>query len=222
MKGVAEDQTSTGTRVPQTDHGVADFKAILSELAAGRREWRRTHQPTSEPVARELSASDVVERVVADLRTCLFPLRLGPADLRRDTEDSFIAQTLAHAKADLLVQACLELPWADTHRETGIDILSGDVIGANSMIGSHVRIYQGVTLGGKSVPNDGQDDAIKGLPRHPSVESDVVIFSVATVLGRVTIGRGSILGGNVWMTVESPAASSLCNLDVSSRSASPN
>ena len=74
------------------------------------------------------------------------------------------------------------------------------VIGETCRIGARVRIYQGVTLGAKSFPVDEQGNPIKGIPRHPIVEDDVVIYSGATILGRITIGRGSVIGGNVWIT----------------------
>jgi len=57
-----------------------------------------------------------------------------------------------------------------------------------------------VTLGAKSFPKDEHGNPIKGIPRHPIVEDDVTIYSGATILGRVTIGQGSVIGGNVWLT----------------------
>jgi serine O-acetyltransferase len=81
-----------------------------------------------------------------------------------------------------------------------IDHGSGVVIGATAVIGEGVRLYQGVTLGARSFPVDPQGRVVKGLPRHPIVEDDVVIYSGATILGRVTIGRGAVIGGNVWVT----------------------
>lgn len=107
------------------------------------------------------------------------------------------------------------------HSDTGIDIHPGAriggsffidhgvgvVIGATCVIGERVRLYQGVTLGAKSFPLDAQGHPIKGLPRHPIVEDDVVIYAGATILGRVTIGRGSSIGGNVWLTHSVPPGS---------------
>ncbi len=100
------------------------------------------------------------------------------------------------------------------HGETGIDIHpgaaigeaffidhgTGVVIGETARIGNRVRIYQGVTLGAKSFPKDDRGVPIKGVDRHPIVEDDVVIYAGATILGRVTIGRGASIGGNVWLT----------------------
>jgi serine O-acetyltransferase len=105
------------------------------------------------------------------------------------------------------------------HSETGIDIHPGAVIGESFFmdhgtgivigetveIGKNVRIYQGVTLGAKSFLNDKNGSLVKGIPRHPIVEDDVIIYSGATILGRVTIGTGSIIGGNVWITANVPS-----------------
>lgn len=88
-----------------------------------------------------------------------------------------------------------------------IDHGTGVVIGETSVIGRNVRIYQGVTLGARSFPLDETGNPIKGIPRHPIVEDDVIIYSGATILGRVTIGRGSEIGGNVWLTHDVPPGS---------------
>ncbi len=102
----------------------------------------------------------------------------------------------------------------EAHSRTGIDIHpgarigesffidhgTGVVIGETCIIGDRVRLYQGVTLGAKSFPLDEHGKPIKGIPRHPVIEDDVTIYSGATILGRVTIGRGSVIGGNVWLT----------------------
>lgn len=88
-----------------------------------------------------------------------------------------------------------------------IDHGTGVVIGETSIVGNGVRLYQGVTLGARSFPLDEAGHPIKGIERHPVVEDDVVIYSGATVLGRITIGRGSIIGGNVWLTNSVPPGS---------------
>jgi serine O-acetyltransferase len=104
------------------------------------------------------------------------------------------------------------------HSETGIDFHpgaqigerffidhgTGTVIGETAIIGSNVRIYQGVTLGAKSFPNDKDGHPIKGIPRHPIVEDNVIIYAGAAVLGRITIGAGAEIGGNVWVTKDVP------------------
>ena len=100
------------------------------------------------------------------------------------------------------------------HSETGIDIHpgatideyffidhgTGTVIGETTIIGKNVRIYQGVTLGAKSFPLDESGNLVKGIARHPIVEDEVIIYSGATILGRVTIGKKAEIGGNVWLT----------------------
>ena len=85
-----------------------------------------------------------------------------------------------------------------------IDHGTGVVIGETCVIGKHVTLYQGVTLGAKSFPLDEDGNPIKGIDRHPVVEDDVVVYSEASILGRVTIGRGSVIGGNVWLTHSVP------------------
>jgi len=85
-----------------------------------------------------------------------------------------------------------------------IDHGTGVVIGETCRIGKRVRLYQGVTLGAKSFPLDEQGNPIKGIDRHPIVEDEVIVYSEATILGRVTIGRGSVIGGNVWLTNSVP------------------
>ena len=100
------------------------------------------------------------------------------------------------------------------HSETGIDIHpaatigthftidhgTGVVIGATCVIGNHVKLYQGVTLGAKSFPLDKEGKPIKGIPRHPILEDDVIVYANATILGRITIGKGAVVGANVWVT----------------------
>ncbi|MFC3061012.1 serine O-acetyltransferase EpsC [Paenirhodobacter populi] len=278
-----------------------DIDAVVRELAAARHDWRSAHHRLNEPGPRELPSRERVAEIVEALRGVLYPMRLGPADLRQEHENRYVALTLDTALGVLLEQVRLELAWEarhiaaegaaplprgaeaivtdfanglsdirrllDTdvlaafnadpaarsvdevllcypgiqalihyriahrlhllgvpliarmvselaHGATGIDIHpgatigerffidhgTGIVIGATAIIGDRVQIYQAVTLGAKSFPTDAEGRAIKGAPRHPIVEDDVVIYSGATVLGRVTIGQGAILGGSVWVT----------------------
>ncbi len=107
------------------------------------------------------------------------------------------------------------------HSETGIDINpgarighhftidhgTGVVIGETCIIGNNVKIYQGVTLGAKSFELDEYGNPVKNIDRHPIIEDDVVIYANATILGRITIGQGSVIGGNVWVTNNVPAGS---------------
>nr|WP_193565665.1 serine O-acetyltransferase EpsC [Nitrosomonas sp. GH22] len=88
-----------------------------------------------------------------------------------------------------------------------IDHGTGVVIGETTVIGNNVRLYQAVTLGAKSFQVDEHGSLVKGIDRHPIVEDDVVIYAGATILGRITIGKGSTIGGNVWLTRSVPPGS---------------
>lgn len=90
-----------------------------------------------------------------------------------------------------------------------IDHGTGVVIGETAVIGQNVRLYQAVTLGAKRFPVDENGTLVKGNLRHPIVEDDVVIYAGATILGRITIGRGSTIGGNVWLTRSVPPGSNI-------------
>jgi len=106
--------------------------------------------------------------------------------------------------------------WA--HARTGIDIHPGATIGKNffidhgtgvvigetTIIADNVKIYQGATLGALSFPKDARGRVIKGGKRHPTIEDNVTIYAEATILGNVTIGKGSIIGGNVWLKESVP------------------
>ena len=81
-----------------------------------------------------------------------------------------------------------------------IDHGTGVVIGATCIIGNNVKLYQGVTLGAKSFPLDENGHPIKGIPRHPILEDNVIVYSNATILGRITISKGTVIGGNIWVT----------------------
>lgn len=125
-----------------------------------------------------------------------------------------VAHKLQQLEVPLIPRFIAEM----AHSETGIDIHpraqigeqftidhgTGVVIGSTAIIGNNVKIYQGVTLGAKSFPLDDNGNPIKGIPRHPILEDDVVIYAGATILGRVTIGKGSVIGGNVWVTNSLP------------------
>jgi serine O-acetyltransferase len=100
-------------------------------------------------------------------------------------------------------------PGAEIGGSFFIDHGTGVVIGETAIIGERVRLYQAVTLGARSFPADETGALIKGQPRHPIVEDDVVIYAGATVLGRITIGRGSSIGGSVWLTHSVPPGSNV-------------
>lgn len=284
---------------------VFDIRQIVEDLHEVRRTWREQQKRSNEPGGRELPSRDELARVIEDFKGALFPMRLGPTDLRQESEDFYVGHTLDSALSALLGQIRLELTFAgrhaprsadDTeaaallaarsfaarlaevrqlldsdvlaafqgdpaarsvdevllcypgvlamihhrlahelyrlglpllariiselaHGQTGIDIHpgasigpsffidhgTGVVIGETAVIGRNVRVYQAVTLGAKRFPKDLDGKLQKGLPRHPVVEDDVVIYAGATILGRVTLGKGAVIGGNVWLTHDVPA-----------------
>ena len=283
---------------------VFDIKPIVESLNAARQDWRTLQKRSREPGGREYPSPQALTRIIEDLKGILFPMRLGPIDLRQETEDYYIGHTLDSALHALLQQVRLELGYQhrnqpldaatlesravsavqsfasalpeirrllDTdvlaayqgdpaarsvdevllcypgvlamihhriahqfykqdlhllarmsselaHSQTGIDIHpgaqigpcffidhgTGVVIGETAIIGRRVRIYQAVTLGAKRFPTDEDGKLEKGLPRHPIVEDDVVIYAGATILGRVTLGKGCTIGGNVWLINDVP------------------
>ncbi len=96
-------------------------------------------------------------------------------------------------------------PGATIGEEFFIDHGTGVVIGETCIIGKRCRLYQGVTLGALSFPKDDEGVLVKGIPRHPILEDNVTVYAGATILGRITIGSGAIIGGNVWVTHDVPA-----------------
>ncbi|PUA30825.1 MAG: serine acetyltransferase [Cellvibrio sp. 79] len=288
-----------------------ELDKIVQELRNARNDWRAQRGRSREPGLRELPSRDALQQIIRELCGALFPMRLGPQELREETEDYYVGHTLDAALNELLRQVQLELIYfarqqnADddetvlkvqanqiirlfaaalpelrrtldvdiqaafqgdpaarsvdevllcypgvlaiihhrlahtlyqlgvpllarivaelAHSLTGIDIHpgaeigsgffidhgTGVVIGETAVIGERVRIYQAVTLGAKTFPTDDKGHLQKGLPRHPIVEDEVVIYAGATVLGRITIGKGSVIGGNVWLTRSVPPGSSI-------------
>ena len=130
-----------------------------------------------------------------------------------------VAHTLYRLGSPLLARLISDI----AHSSTGIDIHpaagisghffidhgTGVVIGETTIIGERVRLYQAVTLGAKRFVEGEQGMLLKGEARHPIVEDDVVIYAGATILGRITIGRGSVIGGNVWLTQSVPPGSNV-------------
>lgn len=137
-----------------------------------------------------------------------------------------LAHLLYRLGAPLVARIIAEI----AHSATGIDIHpgaqigesffidhgTGVVIGETAVIGRHVRLYQAVTLGAKRFQKDETGMLVKGNARHPIVEDDVVIYAGATVLGRITIGQGSTIGGNVWLTHSVPPGSNITQAQVRS------
>lgn len=93
-------------------------------------------------------------------------------------------------------------PAAAIGRSFTIDHGTGIVVGATSIIGNNVKIYQGVTLGARSFDLDDNGNPVKGVPRHPIIGNGVVIYSNATILGRITVGDNAVIGGNIWVTTD--------------------
>ena len=130
-----------------------------------------------------------------------------------------IAHKLYELQVPLLPRIISEI----AHSETGIDIHpaarigesffidhgTGVVIGATCIIGSRVKLYQGVTLGAKSFPKADDGSLIKGIERHPIIGDNVIVYSNTTLLGRINIGEFARIGANMWITEDVPAGQSL-------------
>ena len=106
----------------------------------------------------------------------------------------------AHAKTGIDIH-----PGAKIGSNFFIDHGTGVVIGETTVIGNNVKIYQGATLGALSFPKDERGRIIKGGKRHPTIEDNVTIYAEATILGDVVIGKGAVVGGNVWIKESVPA-----------------
>lgn len=166
------------------------------------------------PKIRHLLATDVQAAFVGD------PAAKNPGETIfcypsiRAVTNYRIAHELYRLKVPLIPRIITEM----AHSATGIDIHpgatigesffidhgTGTVIGETCIIGRNVRLYQGVTLGAKSFPKEADGCLVKGIARHPIVEDNVTIYSGATILGRITIGRGAVIGGNVWVVDDVP------------------
>ncbi len=195
---------SDPSRCPECQHQVASVtRTFLSRLPEVRR-----HLGTDIQAAYE---GDPAAKSLEEIVLC-YPGILAMTNYR-----------LAHELHDLEVPLLPRIITEHAHSITGIDIHpgarigeslfidhgTGVVIGETCIIGKGVRIYQGVTLGAKSFPLDEEGNPIKGIPRHPIVEDEVVVYGGATILGRITIGRGSVVGGNVWLTHSVPPGSKI-------------
>lgn len=167
------------------------------------------------PEIRRILATDVEAAYYGDPAATCFGEIICCYPVIRAVTNYRIAHELYRLNVPLIPRIITEM----AHSETGIDIHpgaqighhftidhgTGVVIGATCIIGNHVKLYQGVTLGAKSFPCDEQGNPIKGIPRHPILEDNVIVYSNATILGRITIGEGATIGGNIWVTERVPA-----------------
>ncbi len=147
---------------------------------------------------------------------------------------AMIHHRLAHELHLLGAKLCARIIAEAAHSATGIDIHpgasigrgffidhgTGVVIGETTIIGNDVRLYHGVTLGAKRFPIGEDGAVVKGGARHPLIEDEVVIYAGATILGRVTIGRGSVISGNVWLTHSIPPGTHVTQSQANVRPAS--
>ena len=129
---------------------------------------------------------------------------------------------IAHRLLELQVPVIPRIITELAHSKTGIDIHpgarigeyfaidhgTGVVIGETAIIGNHVTLYQGVTLGAKSFKYD-ENGNMLNVPRHPFIEDYVTVYSNASILGRITIGHHSVIGGNIWVTNSVPPYSKI-------------
>ena len=161
------------------------------------------------PEIRRILATDVEAAYYGDPAATCFGEIICCYPIIRAITNYRIAHELYMLNVPLIPRIITEM----AHSETGIDIHpgaqighhftidhgTGVVIGATCIIGNNVKLYQGVTLGAKSFPLDENGNPIKGIARHPILEDDVIVYSNATILGRITIGKGATIGGNIWM-----------------------
>lgn len=167
------------------------------------------------PAIREVLSTDVIAAFNGDPAAESTSEVISCYPIIKTLTNYRVAHELALLGVPLIPRMLTEL----AHSETGIDIHpnarigkyftidhgTGVVIGATCVIGDNVKIYQGVTLGAKSFPLDAEGNPIKGIPRHPIIGNNVVIYANATVLGRITIGDGCIIGANMWVTEDMQA-----------------
>ena len=167
------------------------------------------------PAIREVLSTDVIEAFNGDPAAESTSEVISCYPIIKTLTNYRVAHELALLGVPLIPRMLTEL----AHSETGIDIHpnarigkyftidhgTGVVIGATCVIGDNVKIYQGVTLGAKSFPLDAEGNPIKGIPRHPIIGNNVIIYANATVLGRITIGNGCVIGANMWVTEDMQA-----------------
>ncbi len=191
------------------------FAHIESENAYCEINEHSAHEITAQffkklPQIRESLISDVKSTYNGDPAANSYGAIIYSYPGLKATTNYRIANALLKLDVPLIPRILTEM----AHSETGIDINpgaeighsftmdhgTGIVIGETCIIGNNVKLYQGVTLGAKSFPLDKDGNPIKGIARHPIVEDNVVIYAQATILGRITVGKNSVIGGNVWVT----------------------
>ena len=167
------------------------------------------------PEIRKVLATDVIAAYNGDPAAKTYGEIVSCYPVIKTLMNYRIAHELLLLEVPLIPRMLTEM----AHSETGIDIHpgatigkyftidhgTGVVIGETTIIGDNVKLYQGVTLGAKSFPCDENGNPIKGIPRHPILEDDVIVYSNASILGRITIGKGATIGGNIWVTQDVPA-----------------
>jgi serine O-acetyltransferase len=188
-----------------SEHIDQDAARIIGDFAAALPDLRRLLDTDVEAAF----AGDPAARSVDEVLIC-YPCVLAIIHHR-------LAHLLNGLGAPLVARIIAEI----ANSKTGIDIHpgarigesffidhgTGVVIGETTVIGDRVRLYQAVTLGARSFPSSDDGAVRRGLARHPIIEDDVVIYAGATLLGRITVGRGSVIGGNVWLTESVPPGS---------------
>lgn len=190
-------------------------RAILGSLECDRAKARALEALNELPHVRELVYSDIRAAYDGDPAAASYEEIV----LSYPSLAAVCVYRLAHILYALGIPLLPRIMTEHAHRRTGIDIHpgarigerffidhgTGVVIGETCVIGNNVKLYQGVTLGAKSFPLDEHGNPIKGIKRHPNIENNVIIYANATILGDITIGHDSIIGGNVWLTKSVPS-----------------
>lgn len=204
------EQIQAGLSFGITNNGTDKLQSSNTETAAEL----ASEIISSLPELRKILATDVEAAYYGDPAATCFGEIIYCYPVIRALTNYRLAHELFVRNIPLIPRIITEM----AHSETGIDIHpgaqighhftidhgTGVVIGATCIIGNNVKLYQGVTLGAKSFPLDEQGNPIKGIARHPILEDDVIVYSNATILGRVTIGKGAVIGGNIWVTEDVP------------------
>lgn len=194
IHAVLADQLSTITSITNPDKMADDFVQALPEIARllHTDALAVMHNDPAVKSMQEVILCYPVVKVMVHYRTAhQLHLQGVPIIPRVITE-------MAHSATGIDIH-----PAAQIGEHFCIDHGTGVVIGATSVIGNHVMLYQGVTLGAKNFSYDANGVPID-MPRHPILEDHVTVYSNTSILGRVRIGHHTIVGGNVWLTHDVP------------------